>query len=123
MAWRPDEQLELHIQRIITRAFEDGVRREREEEERTVAKLSAQGLLHSGARLHASEELAQNTLLAFSSRVVTEVFGAFKDNYGSVPAEATSWIREVLGQRFEGYAKGRGASLAQQRTQMHVPTT
>src|SRR5262249_27016104 len=66
---------------------------------------------------------AKNTMLALYRRGGKEGFGALKDNYGSVPAEATSWIREVLGQRFEGYAKGRGASLAQQRTQMHVPTT
>src|SRR5262249_7850007 len=92
-------------------------------DERAIAKFAAEGLLQSGTRLNASEKRAQDTLLAFAARVISEVLDALKEIYGTVPAPALGWIREMLVGRFEGYAKARGAALAEQRTRMHVPTS
>jgi hypothetical protein len=120
MAWTPDSGLDLHIQRIFTRAVEDALEHEREEWQRIQPGLAARGLLRGGAELSAAERLAAETLDKFAARATREVLDALRDVLGDIPPAAVEWIRQTLATRFDGFAKGRGATLIEQRARMNV---
>jgi hypothetical protein len=121
--WTPDPQIEQHLARIITRAFEDARLNEQREEKAADAALATRGVYHSGINLMGRRERAAATFKVAGERSITETVEALTEILRPLPPEAISWLRSNLKTRFESYAHARAQSLASDRLrqQMKIP--
>jgi hypothetical protein len=120
MGWTPPRQLDVHIQRIISRSVKEAHAAEKQAEQRETAALAARGMLRSGAALTAGEARAATRIGTAGRRMIRETLDALEGIYGSMPIEATAWLHGMLTAWFDGATLNTVADLAQRRTRAHV---
>src|SRR5688572_25771458 len=90
--WDPGPDFQPSVQQIIERARVDTVRRWRRAVGDELERLSARGLGGSGAALGVKNRAEVECLREFGTEIGRELTALVTAVYGSVPAEAVSWI-------------------------------
>lgn len=95
MPWTPpDQQVDLTLQRIITRAREEALNTFNDHRRRIEREQSAKGVM-GGAVFIRSRDAADQAIRRFGARVVPELLDFLRDvTGGTPPPDAIEWIRE-----------------------------
>lgn len=122
MAWTPpDDQFNVTLQRLVTRAREDALTTFRREWSEHADRMSARGLGQSGALLHGLQENADRAIKTFGTRLTSELFQLFRDVHGTLSPDVLHWIRETVGREVDGLVRGLGGQIDERRLRMSVP--
>ena len=86
-AWIPDATFDLTIQRVITRAREDALRKF---ESTRVRSLEGSA---SGIRFLREEEAASYAVKVFGAKMLADLLQLFSEVFGTIPADVLEWTR------------------------------
>jgi hypothetical protein len=97
--WEPPEKLKQILDSSITGRLEHVRKLEREERTRVANDMAARGLGRSPMGAAAVLKALQPAYREYADGVVDDLLGRIRDVYGTVPADAVSWIRAKFDER------------------------
>jgi hypothetical protein len=117
MAWSPpDQQVDLTLQRIITRAREEALNSFQDQRKRIEREQSAKGVM-GGPVFTRSRDAADEAIRRFGARIVPELLEILRDVYGGTPPlDAIQWIRETVNQDVDNLTDGLGGQIDSLKT-------
>jgi hypothetical protein len=117
VVFAPDRQTELDIDRILTRATEEALRRQRDGFSDAVERAPRGGLM-----VYYGEETASATIRDTASRMTREALEYLRHGYGEVPTELLEWLSAKLKQRVSSMANQLVASSVEHRQKVRAST-